>query len=93
MDRITLEMVVARIPGQITADMDGETVMMSMGTSKYYNLGKTGSVIWGMIESPKTVESIVSSLMEQYQVPREQCEAEVIAFLDDLRRERLIETK
>ena len=88
---ISLTTVVARKPGQITADMDGETVMMSLDTSKYYNLGKMGSVIWGMIENPTPVGEIVSSLMKKYDVPREQCESEVTAFLEDMRRERLID--
>ena len=92
MKRITLETVVARNPGQITADMEGETVMMSLDTSRYYNLGKTGSVIWGMIENSVPAGEIVSNLMKEYDVPREQCEAEVIAFLEDLLKEKLIET-
>jgi hypothetical protein len=92
MKHIGLETVVVRKTGQITADMDGEIVMMSLDTSRYYNLGKTGSAIWGMIEAPAPVERIVSALTEQYQVSRDQCEAEVIAFLEDLVREGLIDT-
>jgi hypothetical protein len=92
MKHIGLETVVARKTGQVTVDMDGEIVMMSLDTSRYYNLGKTGSAIWGMIEAPATVEGIVSNLTEQYQVSQAQCEAEVIAFLEELRKEGLIET-
>ncbi len=91
MNRIALDMVVARKAGQITADMDGETVMMSLDTSRYYNLGKTGSVIWSLIENPTPAGEIVLNLLKEYDVPRERCEAEVIAFLEDLLKEKLIE--
>lgn len=91
MNRISLDTVVARKAGQITADMDGEIVMMSLDTSRYYNLGKTGSVIWSQIESPSPVGEIVLNLLKEYDVPRQQCEAEVIAFLEELQNEKLIE--
>ena len=92
MNRIALDTVVSRKTGQITADMDGETVMMSMDTSRYYNLGKTGSVIWSLIESPTPVGEVILNLMKEYDVPRQQCEAETIAFLEELQKEKLIET-
>ena len=44
--------------------MDGETVMMDIETGKYYNLGKTGGSIWGILEKPHTVDGIVDEMTE-----------------------------
>ena len=71
-----------RRPDVISADMDGEVVMMDIVSGKYYNLGTTGGVIWGLLETPKTLSGIVEDLMAQYDVDRKTCESQVEAFLE-----------
>jgi len=90
MEAITLESVISRNTEIVTADMDGETVMMNIETGKYYNLGKMGSVIWAMLEAPLSVEALVGKLLNKYDVGRVQCEREVLAFLVETYREGLI---
>ena len=70
--------------------MDGETVMMSIETGKYYNLGKMGSVIWAMLETPLSAEELINKLLDAYNVGREQCEKDVIPFLSELERNNII---
>jgi len=90
MEGITLDSVIARNAEIVTADMDGETVMMSVETGKYYNLGKTGSVIWSLLGEPLSVGALVGKLLDKYDVGREQCEKEVLAFLAETYKEGLI---
>ena len=59
-----------RKEGLITADMDGETVMMDIETGKYYNLGRTGGSIWVIIEKPHTFDAIIDEMIEIYDVER-----------------------
>jgi hypothetical protein len=73
-----------RKEGLITADMDGETVMMDIETGKYYNLGKTGGSIWVIIEKPHTVDEIVDEMMGIYDVERSVCEEQTKNFLAQL---------
>lgn len=75
----------------VSSDMDGEKVMLSIETGKYYNLGKTGGVIWNLIDKPIKVEEVVQQLMEEYKVGREQCEKEVLSFLMHIYNEKLVE--
>lgn len=93
MDMITLESMVSRKEEIVTADMDGETVMMSIGSGNYYNMGKMGSVIWDMIGEAARVETLILALLEKYEVTREQCEKEVLAFLNHMNKEGLLEAK
>ena len=83
MNTLSMQSVITRNTEIVTADMDGETVMMSIELGKYYNLGKMGSVIWNMIETPLTVEALIGKLLNAYDVERAQCETEVLAFLSD----------
>ena len=73
-----------RKEGLITADMDGETVMMDIETGKYYNLGRTGVDIWKNLENHHTVDRIVDEMMEIYDVERAECEKETKSFLTQL---------
>lgn len=93
MDMITLESLVSRKEEIVTADMDGETVMMNIESGSYYNMGKMGSVIWDMTGEAVLVETLVLALLEKYEVSREQCEKEVLAFLNHMNREGLLEAK
>ncbi|MDO4803610.1 MAG: lasso peptide biosynthesis PqqD family chaperone [Lachnospiraceae bacterium] len=71
-----------RRPDVISADMDGEVVMMDIMSGKYYNLGTTGGAIWGLLETPKTIDELVDELTSKYDVDRETCAGQVGAFLE-----------
>ena len=73
-----------RKDGLITADKDGDTVMMDADTGLYYNIGKTGGTVWGILEKPHTVDGIVDEMMEIYDVERSVCEEQTKAFLNQL---------
>lgn len=72
-----------RNPDIISADMKGETVMMSITTGKYHSVNPIGAKIWEMIHEPTSVNQIVIQLTEEYEIDAETCEKEVIAFLND----------
>ena len=90
MEGLSLDSTVARNAEIVTADMEGETVMMSIENGKYYNLGKMGTVIWGLLENPLTVEALICKLLDVYDVERERCERETLSFLRDLLREGIV---
>lgn len=68
----------------IEANIEGETIMMSITNGQYYELVSTAARIWDMIKEPKVVADICSELNEAYDVGREQCEHDVIHFLNHL---------
>lgn len=88
--KILLNFSVTQRKGSIASDMDGEKVLMSIKNGKYYNLGKLGGEIWDLIEIPVTVNDLISNLLSQYDVERTECEEHVIAFLEHLNKESLI---
>jgi hypothetical protein len=90
MDHFSLHSVIAKNEEIVTADMDGETVMMSIEMGKYYSLGKTGSVIWSMIDTPLSIEELIEKLMGKYNAGREQCEKDVLSFLGEMLEEGII---
>jgi hypothetical protein len=52
-----------------------------------------GAAIWKMIETPKTVGEIRAAILARYAVEPERCERDLLADLQDLADEGLIEVK
>jgi len=82
---------VARAPGLMSSDLDGETVLMSVERLKYYGLEATAERIWKLIEHPRRASEICAALLAEYEVDRARCEPQVQAFLEELRREGLVQ--
>jgi hypothetical protein len=93
MNKITLQSIISAKKEIVAADMDGDTVMMSVEAGKYYNLGTIGGVIWKMLASPISVATLITKLLERYEVTREQCETEVLSFLNEVQKEGLLEVQ
>ena len=84
MAEIGLETVVARGTEHVEAEMSGQTVMMSIARGKYFALEGTGRRIWELMAEPVRVSEIVDRLVEEYDIERERCAGEVLAFIGEL---------
>lgn len=73
-----------RREGIVTADMNGETVMMDVMSGKYYNLGSVGGRIWDMLQAPMSREQLVAALIREYDVSSEQCSRDIAPFLEKM---------
>nr|WP_240547847.1 lasso peptide biosynthesis PqqD family chaperone [Paenibacillus lignilyticus] len=87
------EQQIIQSPGSIVSDMNGEKVMFSIDSGKYYNLGMIGGRIWELLTSPITASQLVDKLLLEYNVTRAACEEQVEAFLRKMHQESLIEVR
>lgn len=87
---LSISNIVCQGEGNIVSDMGGEKVMLSIKNGNYYNLGVMGGEIWDLIEKPISIDHVVNSLLEQYDVEHSECEEQVLAFLRSLNDEGLI---
>ncbi len=72
-----------------TAELDGEIVMLSLETSRYYGLNPIGSRIWELLAQPTTVAELCATLENEYAVSPAQCEREALALAQKLLDEKL----
>jgi len=84
MSKVELETVIARGAEHVETRMVGQTVMMSLARGKYFALDGTGQRVWECLEQPISIGEIIDRLLQEYEVDRAQCEAEVLAFVDEL---------
>lgn len=77
---------------QVSSDLAGESVILNLKNGTYYGLNEIGSVIWNLIQEPKTLADIYVHIQQEYDVDAQTCEADIQALLQDLINAQLIET-
>lgn len=90
-DMISLTATVRASPDQISCDLAGESVVLSLKNSLYYALDPVGTRIWELLQEPRTVASIRDVILEEYEVEATRCESDLINLLGDLDAQGLIE--
>jgi len=88
---ISMNSKVIQMDGNIVSDMDGEKVMLSIESGNYYNLGEIGGQIWDLIRTPLEINEVVANLLLTYQVEKKECEQHVLAYIEQLNKEGLIQ--
>jgi hypothetical protein len=83
--------LVSRRGGLIEAEVDGELVALHVDNGTCYGFNATATRIWGMIEEPKRVSELRDSLLEEFDVEPEVCEAQLLDLLKDLEGDGLVE--
>jgi hypothetical protein len=69
--------MISRSPSVLTAEVDGEIVMMSIEQGRYFGLDDIGSDIWKRIEPPCSFASLIDGLAVDYEADRATIAADV----------------
>jgi hypothetical protein len=73
--------LISRSPSVLTAEVDGEIVMMSIEQGRYFGLDDIGSDIWKRIESPCSFGTLIDGLAADYEADRATIVADVQSLL------------
>ena len=80
-----------RSPHVVDDTIDGEVIVIDLGTGTYYSLRQTSADIWQEIKVGADEVTIADSLAERYAATREEIAAGISRLLDQLLAEGLIE--
>ena len=79
------------IPDQVlTAQLEGEAVLLDLQTKSYYRLNATAARIWKGVEDRLEPGQIVNVLMDEFAVARTTAQAETERTLHDLQARGLL---
>ena len=81
------------VDNQVSSDLGGEVAILDLKGGTYYGLDAVGSRIWSLIQEPRKVEEIRDILVSEYEVEQDRCERDLIALLQGLADEALIEVR
>jgi hypothetical protein len=81
---------------QLSTNVGGEEVILSMKDGVYYGLDPVGARIWAWLIAqeparPLTLDALADLIIGEFEVDREQALADLLALADDLLAQGLIE--
>jgi hypothetical protein len=79
-----------RHPDLRIADVEGDGVVLHLGTRRYFSMTESGLILMQALETPQAVTDLVGLLLEQYEVTPEQAEISVRHFIDTCRTADLL---
>lgn len=83
----------ARVPEQLSCELEQEIAILDLKSKLYFGLTGVGATIWQELERPKSIEELVTSVQAKYQVEADQCRADVASFLDSLLARGLLQVE
>jgi coenzyme PQQ biosynthesis protein PqqD len=86
----TLGERVRRQEGVITQEAKGQTILLRLDDGGYYAIDEVGAAIWSLCDGIRPLAEIVTILCAEFDAPEETIQADVLEFVEDLRRERLL---
>ena len=77
-------------PEVLASHLEGEAVLLHMGTKRYFRLNRTGAHIWKALEGGADAEAIAESLVSAFEVELAEAQASVATLLNELVENRLV---
>ncbi len=87
---LTRDTVLIRAGDVTTTPVDDDLVMMRLMSNAFYGLDKVGRQIREQLAEPTTIGALCARLVTQYKVTAEECEADLIVFMQDMVDEGLV---
>ena len=85
--------IVAIARDVLGSEIGSEVVMLNLHDGTYYGLDDVGAEIWRLIQTPTTIDGIVTALVRTYDVDANRCRTDAIALLENLAERGLIEIR
>jgi hypothetical protein len=84
------ETPLVRLDEPLIAQVDGETVMFHPAAGSYYVLGAVGTRVWDLLSQRSSVAEICATLQGEFAIDPETCRSDVLNFVNDMHRKRLV---
>jgi hypothetical protein len=83
--------VIGRAPGFLSAELDGETILLSIERGNYFGFDGVGNEVWRRLEAPMPVAALCAALAEIYDADPPAIERDMLPFLTEMLEAGLIE--
>ena len=93
MPQISLDDSFAISPHAVFRDLDGEGVILDMGSGKYFGLNSVGARIWQLVEQHGGLRLVFDDLCREYDASPDVLEHDLLKLVTDLEQARLVEVR
>lgn len=90
------DLKIVRSQSVVARVIAGETLIVPIrgnvgDLASIYSFNGTGTLIWKLLESPKSVAQLAASVAQEYEVESEQAERDVATFVGELKAVGLVD--
>jgi hypothetical protein len=78
---------------QVSCPLGEEAAVLNLKNSVYYGLDSVGARVWTLLQQPRSVGELRDTLLSEYEVEARRCEQDLLALLESMRSEGLIEVR
>lgn len=72
------------ICAELASDEASDVVILSLKDGVYYELNAVGARIWALLEQPRSLQEVAGTVLSEFDVEAEQCEADVLTLAESL---------
>ena len=90
---IQLDSVVVASSKLVSANLDGEVVILGFKSGSYYSLDQVGAFLWDLLQQSRKVSELRDAILSEYDIDRERCEQDLFHLLAELFDKGLVDIK
>lgn len=90
MTPVTLDSSVRPNPDMLCSELDGEAVILNLATGTYFGLNVVGARIWELLTAGRDLREIRATLLDEFDVTPEVCEADLIEVVGRMATDGLV---
>lgn len=83
--------VVAAARDQVSAEVDGEAVILNLADGIYYGLDGVGARVWELLAAPRPAGELRDAITAEFEVDADTAWRDLADLLGELARRRLVE--
>jgi hypothetical protein len=91
--KVSPESILVVSKDQMASDVAGETVILGLTAGRYYGLDAVGARVWQIIQTPTSFSDVRRTIVSEYDVEPERCEADLLALLQKMADAGLVEIR
>ena len=76
---------------QVSAQVEGEAVILNLADSVYYGLDGVGARVWELLREPRSVAELRDAITAEYAVDGETALRDLLVLLDELSARGLVQ--
>jgi hypothetical protein len=88
---VTLDDRPRRAPGVIAQKVSDKVILLNVDSGRYYSLDGVAAKVWELCDGLRPVSDTIAVIRAEYPGGHGTVEEDVLSFLGDLARERLID--
>lgn len=76
--------------GIVFQQLQEEAVLLNLDSGQYFGLDAVGTRVWSLLAEGKSLRDVVTTIVAEYEVGKEQCETDLAKLIGELETQGLV---